>query len=135
MKKYLIFYILLLSIAGCGRQIPEPENLIEKMAIVPSAPKAEASHVGESGKFTVRHFVRGKDVFVECIIRDFSFTGQGEQQSGKLILSVDGKRKDEIQTAAFIIKDVNKGQHTIKLELVDEQNRPYSIEQEFQIHI
>ncbi|RFU71150.1 hypothetical protein D0469_04220 [Peribacillus saganii] len=135
MKKFLIFYILLLSCAGCGRQIPEPENLIENLAKVPSAPNAEASQLGDAEKFIVRHFVRGNDVFVECIIKDFSFTRQDEQQSGKLIVSVDGKRKEEIQTAAFIIKGVDKGPHTIKLELVDEKNRPYSIEKEFKIHI
>ena len=55
--------------------------------------------------FFISHQVKGNDVYVECRIKDISF----RNDLATIILTVDGKRMDEINHPAFVIKGIQKG--------------------------
>lgn len=87
--------------------------------------------------FFVQSKTNGKDVFVECILSGISFRQSDHkgQKVGKLVIWVDGKRTKEVNAAAFIIKGLPPGQHEVKLEVVDLNNKSYGLTSEFLVNI
>jgi hypothetical protein len=118
---------LLLILTGCKEEIPKPEsfNLISK---------AEAAT--EKKNISVKHVVQGKQVYVECIVPDVTFSNNNAgKRKGKIVVTVDGKRYQEYRTAAFIIKGMNKGIHHLKVEVHDLSNKSLGISKQFYITI
>jgi hypothetical protein len=91
----------------------------------------------EIPSFLVHHQTRGNDVFVECILTGISFrqNDHSKEKVGKVLVSIDGKKKQEVTTAAFIIKGISPGNHKLKLEVVNLKNEPYGLEKEFLVDI
>lgn len=85
----------------------------------------------------VQSRTKGNNVFVECILSGISFrqSDQHDRKVGKLVIWLDGKRTKEVNSAAFIIKGLPPGEHTVKLEVVDLKNVPYGITKEFLVNI
>jgi hypothetical protein len=85
----------------------------------------------------VQSKTNGKDVFVECILSGISFrqSDHNGQKVGKLVIWVDGKRTKEVNAAAFIIKGLPPGNHEVKLEVVDLDNKSYGLTSEFLVNI
>jgi hypothetical protein len=118
---------LLLILTGCKEEIPEPEsfNFITK---------AEAAT--EKSSISVKHVVQGKQVYVECIVPNVTFSSNNvRKQKGKIVVTVDGKRYEEYRTAAFIIKGMNKGVHHLKVDVHGLNNKPLGISKQFYITI
>ncbi|MEK3855246.1 lipoprotein [Cytobacillus sp. FSL H8-0458] len=140
MKKYIFILLVIFVLAACQKDIPEPETKAEASPPV-NAVKAEqllpVSGVESSAKdpFFVRHQIKGKEVFVECIARDVSFRKQSSKERGKILLYINGKKKDEIHSAAFIIKGLPSGKHLIGLELVKGDSAEASLKREFLVVI
>ena len=87
--------------------------------------------------FIVQHQVKGNNIFVECILTGISFreSDQTRQKIGKLIVSIDGKKSQEVVSAAFIMKNLSPGEHKVKLEVVNLNNEPYGLMKEFLVNI
>ncbi|MDR7076407.1 hypothetical protein J2Y03_001410 [Neobacillus niacini] len=85
----------------------------------------------------VQSKVKSNNVFVECILTGISFreSDQKVQKVGKVIIWLDGKRTQEVNTAAFIIKNLPPGRHEVKLEVVDLKNVSYGLTNEFLVNI
>lgn len=85
----------------------------------------------------VQSRTKGNNVFVECILSGISFrqSEQNDRKVGKLVIWLDGKRTKEVNSAAFIIKGLPPGEHSVKLEVVDLKNVPYGVTQEFLVNI
>jgi hypothetical protein len=85
----------------------------------------------------VQHQIKGETVLINCIVSGISFreTDHSTKKLGKLIIWIDGKKKSEAHSAAFMIKEFPPGRHKIKLEVVDLNNVPYRLEQEFMVNI
>ncbi|WP_223595967.1 hypothetical protein [Neobacillus bataviensis] len=85
----------------------------------------------------VKHHTRGNQVMVECIVTGISFreSEHNKHKVGKMVVWVDGKRNLEIASAAFIIKNLSPGSHTLKLEVVKLNNAPYGLDKEFVVNI
>lgn len=85
----------------------------------------------------VQYESKGHNVFVECIVTGVTFREKNDsnQKAGKMIVWIDGKKSKEVSTAAFIIKDLAKGNHKLKLEVVDLHNKPYGLTKEFMVNI
>ncbi|MEK5443254.1 MULTISPECIES: hypothetical protein [unclassified Fredinandcohnia] len=78
----------------------------------------------------VNHHVRGNDVYLECIISNFLFKqsgGRKKEGEGHLNVIVDGRRTEKISTAAFIIKGLTKGEHTLKIQVVHNDLTNYDL--------
>lgn len=94
-------------------------------------------NINQTPSLVVQTSIKDKNVYVECILTGISFR-QSEQNSkkvGKLVIYVDGKKTDVVNSAAFIIKGLKPGQHGVKLEVVDLKNEPYGIRKEFLVNI
>ncbi|MBU8907141.1 hypothetical protein [Desertibacillus haloalkaliphilus] len=94
----------------------------------------------EKRTMKVNHEVKDKDVYVDCIVSDFTFSeeragGSHVDGEGHIHLFVDDKRVDSIYQAAFIIKGLPTGNHTIKLELAKNDHTSYGLEEEFEVSI
>lgn len=89
---------------------------------------------------SVKHQVKGNDIYVECVISNFNFSTRDDKKLNKngygyLQLYLNGKKIDNIYTAAFIIKGLPVGKHQIKLELVHNDSTPYGVAKEFEVTI
>jgi hypothetical protein len=91
----------------------------------------------KSPSLYVQTKTKGNNVFVECILTGVSFrqSDQQDRKVGKLVIWLDGKKTKEVNSAAFIIKGLPPGEHTVKLEVVDLKNVPYGVTQEFLVNI
>ncbi|KEF38586.1 hypothetical protein M670_02212 [Schinkia azotoformans MEV2011] len=89
---------------------------------------------------SVKHQVKGKDIYVECVISNFTFSKKDHKKInqngfGYMQLYLNNQKIDNIYTAAFIVKGLPAGKHQIKLELVHNDGTPYNIQKEFDVTI
>ncbi|QED47419.1 hypothetical protein [Cytobacillus dafuensis] len=129
MKYFAYLYIIssmLLTVSGCHRDKPKPETKIVAQHIHFTNLNNEIPVIGTAAtihsRFFVKHQVTGKDVLIECIVNGVSFRESNSSDKGKIILYIDGKKREEISTAAFIVKDLSSGTHRLKLEVVKGNN-------------
>lgn len=85
----------------------------------------------------INHTVKGRDVFVECIVPGFSFKDNVERIEGEghIHVYLNGKKIKDVNRAAFILKDLPKGKHKITLKFVYNDNTPYRYSKSFPVHI
>jgi hypothetical protein len=124
-----------LSLIACQRDVPEPET---KMVVSAAQIPIVTGVVSNKGDpFLVKAFVKGNDVFVECVISNFSFHKQDKvgTRTGKLLVYVDGKKFDEFHTAAFIIRELSRGNHRITLQIINNNGQITSLKKDLIISI
>ena len=129
--KWLIAMFAVFALAGCRTNIPEPES------ISPSASMSEAEAQATEKKWTVRHLLRGENLFVELIVPDISFSNNGTNphKKGQVAVYVNGKHYNTYHTAAFIVKGLEPGRHQINIKLIDQRNRSLGYEKSFAVSI
>lgn len=135
--------ILLGIISGCQKdmQVQESKPLVKSIfkTNFMEATYVKAKHFRNEGtpSLFVHYETRGTNLFVECIVNGISFRekDQSKQKVGKMIVWIDGKKSQEISSAAFVIKQLPSGNHRFKLEVVNLQNVPYGISKEFMVNI
>lgn len=134
--KYISIFFLLLNITGCQKELPEPEVKFQVVPMSTINTEHDLPVAIEQGRepFMVQHHVKGDNVFVECMIPNISFR-EDSKNKGKIILMIDGKKREEIHTAAFIIKGLGRGTHQISLEVVTPNNEPYHLKKEFAVSV
>lgn len=126
MKRYIELTILSILLTGIL-------SGFQKSPVLPIVSKYSEN----SPSLYVQSRTKGNNVFVECILSGISFrqSDQHDRKVGKLVIWLDGKRTKEVNSAAFIIKGLPPGEHTVKLEVVDLKNVPYGITKEFLVNI
>lgn len=128
MKSIHAFILVLIVLTGCRQHIPEPETSAAELT--------KESFAADEKSFTVRHFVQGRAVLVECFVPGITFAAGGQgQKHGKILVYADGRLFGEFETAAFILKGLEKGSHRIKVEIVTVQNRKTGFSKEFEATI
>lgn len=137
---FLTAYSFILT--ACGNEIPEPET---KFAVEPvhifepgdGQRSVEAANMDMAPQFFVRHLVKGKNVYVECIIPGVSFREDSGQNTAKIGLRVDGRKQEDVTSAAFIIKNLPAGSHTIQLDVLKKDNTSFhnDLKKEFTVRI
>lgn len=85
--------------------------------------------------FSVKTFIKGDDVYIECYAKDYRFTQSAKKELASIAVLIDDIKQSEHKTAAFILKDLTNGKHTIKLELIDQNGEATGLVKEFQVHI
>lgn len=148
MKKYgqllLISSFFVGILFGCQRDLPRPKtesklfsfhhsHLIHPNNNVSAANADQAVRPSISVQFETK----GHNLFVECIVSGITFRESNElnQRVGKMKVWVDGKKKQDITAAAFVIKSLPTGRHLLKLEVVGLHNEPYGLSKEFTVNI
>ncbi|MGM7635954.1 hypothetical protein [Bacillus sp. Hm123] len=127
-----IVAMVFMMLTGCKLNFPEPEAL----STVPEVKEVEAEGT-KNHSWTVSHTLKGQQVLVECVVENVSFSTEGRQ--GKVIghaaVYIDGAFYKKYDTAAFIVKGLTPGKHTIDVKLVDKSNQPLGYEKTFQVTI
>ncbi len=134
-RKMVFVFLIGLLLNACHKDIPDPE-VKREVSIVPMHTVRAENDVVVLGmkseqSFSVQHHVKENNVYVECFIPDISFTNRNTS----LIVSVDGKQKKVVTTAAFIIKGLSKGSHQIQLQVVEKNQRREDMKKNFEVLI
>ncbi|WP_066289482.1 hypothetical protein [Bacillus sp. FJAT-29937] len=140
MKRFIYLYILCLfvGLAGCQNDKPKPETKLMIQAVNIS----NLDHYipvmalpASKDPFYVNHQVKGKNIFIECVVPGITFRDSNHSNKGSIILYVDGKKKEKISSAAFIVKGLPAGSHRIKLEVVKDNQPTPIMKKEFYVTI
>ncbi len=126
--KFLLIVCLLLMISGFEKNRSQPVTYTDVFPIKNSDLKQDES-------FYVRHQVKNNDVLIECIVQGITFRDINANNKGKIIIYVDGKKREEISSAAFIIKGLSSGTHRLKLEVIKTNDASYNLQKEFYVTI
>ncbi|WP_083402235.1 hypothetical protein [Bacillus sp. MUM 116] len=136
--------IFVLSIMSGGQNdVPKAESNPKLIPIVHASTykmddiSVFSENSNESPSLFVNYQARGKNVMVECILTGISFreSDKTKEKLGKMLVWVDGRKYQEVSTAAFIIKGLAPGNHKLKLEVTDLNNQPYGLTKEFMVNI
>lgn len=130
-----IFSLVLVFVTGCTEDKPRPKGMVgdvipvqvndisnDIVAVVSQKPK---------DTFDINYHTREQNVYVECFIPGFHF----EKGEGFLNVTVDGQKKNEIYTAAFILKGLDKGDHNIVVEVVHSDETFENMKKTFKVKI
>ncbi|QWC24360.1 hypothetical protein KJK41_08620 [Bacillus haikouensis] len=127
MKKYIVLAAaLLVVLSGCRDNAPpEPESFS-------FVKKAQAQET-----LSVKHIVQGNQVFIECIVPDVTFSSSRKgAKKGKIVVTsnTNGLYK-EFHTAAFVVKNLPKGNHILTIEVVSPKNKSLGIKKQLYVTI
>ncbi|WP_338469934.1 hypothetical protein R4Z10_14090 [Niallia sp. XMNu-256] len=136
MKKKLIpiFFPLLFIMGACQSDKPEPPQTNQNFSLYGEIQAAASSFEEQDNKensFFVKHHIKDKDLFIECIVEGTSF----REKEAKIIVYIDGIKREEVNQAAFIIKGLKPGNHHIKLVLQTELSVKATVSKEFNVKI
>lgn len=133
MKKLIMIFLALLVVSGCSQHIPKPKDI---KSIYKSffEIKAEAATLPDQD-FTVKTFVKENNVYIECYMKNYRFSQVNEKEWVTIMVSIDGKKHSEQSTAAFIVKQVPNGKHTIRLDIINKDGEQIGLTKEFEVHI
>lgn len=136
MKMLISLCGLLMIVSACGHKMPEPENK-SKEAGFPGHPSVQAasSKINSDDSFEVKHFIKGNALYVECFLKDFSFTPLSKEQGAFIRMSLDGREFDDYHRAAFVAKAIPFGKHEVNLEIYDENGKPPGLEKKIIVEI
>lgn len=135
MKRMILVLTVLMAATGCGKKIPEPENVTATTTIQGSDLKAATTVQTVDEEFQVKTFVKGNSVFVECYLNGYSFSGDDSKQLASISVLIDNHKKIDMHTAAFILKDIPHGLHKIKLEVLNDSGQKTGLNKEIEVHI
>lgn len=141
MKRLYAFVLLLFVLTGCVEDKPRPEG---KLEIVPLHvtnvlnDSVEVVSQQHDESINIKHHIRNQNVYVECYIPNFTFKekrGNKVKGEGHLILHVDGEKVDDMNTAAFIVKGLEKGVHEMSVEVVHNDSTSYNLKKTWNVTI
>jgi hypothetical protein len=133
MKKiiYLTSLFMILTIlVSCQNDKPKPETKRDFSFLSNGMVYASSFATKEiEDPFFVKHYIKGRDVYIECIVKGASF----REKNAKIIVYIDGKKEDERTNSAFILKGLKPGKHHIQLQLKKAENSNAAIIEEFNV--
>lgn len=116
--------VILLMIICCVPVVGFSESLEEEVT-------AKADPV------LVNHRIKDNDLFVECVIPNFSFDQDNGKKDyhGYIDVFLDGKKQKSVKQAAFIVHNLPEGKHTIRLDIMRKDGGRYLSLEEFEVEI
>jgi hypothetical protein len=120
---------------------PRPEGKLEIVPLDVTSVSNEAIEVvNQQNKqsLLIKHHIRNQDVYVECYIPNFTFKEKGGNKvkgEGHITVHVDGKKVDDMNTAAFIVKGLDKGVHEMTVEVVHNDSTSYNLKKTWTVSI
>jgi hypothetical protein len=122
--------MILTILVSCQNDKPKPETKRGFSLVSPEKVFASSFVTEEvEDPFFVKHHVKGRDVYIECIVKGASF----REKNAKIIVYIDGKKEEEKTNAAFVLKGLEPGKHQIQLQLKKAKNSNSAIIEEFNV--
>lgn len=133
----MMFFVALFLLVSCQNDKPKPET---KVVVAPSEQSLLTEPVSAQVErsMTIHQHVKGRNVYIECVVSHFSFTNRFQEQTegkGFIKVSLDNKPIAQVSQAAFTLKDLPLGRHTVKLEVMKSEGVSYGLTKEFVVHI
>jgi hypothetical protein len=141
MKRLLTFGFLCFLLTGCTEDKPKPEGKVEVFPLQVSNINRNVVEVvsqKQNSTFTIKHHVRNQNLYVECYIPHFTFKEKGGKKvngEGYIVVYVDGKKVDDMNTAAFIVKGLDKGIHDMTIEVFHNDSSSYNLKKSWKVTI
>ena len=141
MKRLLALVFILIGLTGCVEDKPRPKgsvNLVPLNVTNVSNDVIEVVSHNQLASLNIKHHVRNQDVYVECYIPNFSFKEKGGNKvigEGHIVVFVDGKKIDDMNTAAFIVKGLERGVHEMMVEVVHNDSTTYDLKKTWTVSI
>ncbi|MFC5712284.1 hypothetical protein ACFPU1_05780 [Thalassorhabdus alkalitolerans] len=110
---------------------------IEPLQIVPVnkvTSEVTKESMQEDG-WSLQYKVKEANIYVECILPDFSLSMNEQKGDGYLLLKLDGSEIGRMDQAAFVIKGLPAGDHEITIQPVDHEGKAHAKEMSFEITI
>ncbi|QPC46228.1 hypothetical protein [Mangrovibacillus cuniculi] len=85
--------------------------------------------------FTVNHLVQQQDVYVDCYVEGVTLSGLGKGKKAKAVVSIDGIVVGQFHQAAFILKDVSKGEHILTVEIKERTGKSLGMKKDLPISV
>lgn len=85
----------------------------------------------------INYKIKGKDVYIECIIPNFSFQNEHDEENlerGNVHVFLNNKKYKEVNQAAFILKNLPSGNHKITLKFLNDDGT-HRFSKSFYVHI
>ena len=85
----------------------------------------------------LNHRVKGSDVFIECLIPNFSFDegNTTKEYHGYLDVYLDGEKYETVERAAFVLRNLPEGKHSIRLDIMRKDGGRYLSLKEMKVEI
>ncbi|MDQ0231296.1 hypothetical protein [Metabacillus malikii] len=137
----MIIVIVCLVLTACAKDRPKADILEVQPLHVTDINSEEVIQVSQQNiksELKLNFHIRNQDVFVESYIPNFSFKEKGGQKKngeGYLAVYVDGKLIDEIDTAAFVVKNLPIGKHVLTVEVFHNDSTTYHLKESFDVNI
>lgn len=143
MIKLLLSFLLFVAFVGNDSvapsiQLKENNFSIRSIPFTDEHEKVVVNSKQNDKRFQVNYELKGEDIFIECLVKDFTFKRDkvgsfNKDGEGHIHLYVNESKVDSIFQPSFIIKSLPSGTYNIKLQLVHNDLTPYGIEEEFEI--
>jgi hypothetical protein len=136
MKVLISVFTLLVIVSACGNKLPEPENGSKKIGFL-AHPQASAASIQAQNdeSFDVKYFVKENSLYLDCFVKDFTFSPLPNKEQASIRLYVDGRKLNDYDTAAFVVKSIPTGRHEIKLEIFHKNGKPAGLAKSFNVNI
>jgi hypothetical protein len=145
MKFLMLMMVNVILLVGCSLHNNDKVDLSENITVVPievnESDTLEAVAKNEKRSLSVKHEVKGKDVYIECYVPNFHFSQENvgkrnKDGEGHIHLYLNGEKITKIYKAAFIVKGLPSGKHKIKIEIAHNNHTPYDkLDEELEVEI
>lgn len=140
-----IVVLLVVLIAGVVLLVSDPLAVSDSYqreadSITTTAPIQEDALAGTKPQLALNVTTEGNTANVELLTQNFQFAplhSNAEQKHGMghAHVYVDGELKGQVDQAEFVLKELPKGEHELRVELAYSNHLPYKVEAVQQIEI
>ncbi|WP_223700349.1 DUF2846 domain-containing protein [Sutcliffiella deserti] len=142
MKKISCVFVclVLMLLVACKEDQQKPEANVATAHQEASIYVKEVSAVTKKPlTMTVHHRTKNQQVYVECIVApDFHFTEKRKKKKygeGHLDVYLNNKKIGVFSQGAFILKDLEKGKHSVTMKLIHNDETEYGIAETFEVNV
>jgi len=139
--KLTYLFTSLIILLGSTIHVQATETLTNQDITITPLQSTGVVHVNTSqqeNELKVDYEVSGGDVYVECFVNGFHFNENKagslhQENEGHIRLYINDEHVETLYQPAFIIQDLPKGSHEIKVMIVKNDRSPYELEETFMV--
>ncbi|SFE41957.1 hypothetical protein [Alteribacillus iranensis] len=136
MWKYIMLALSIGSLTGMFLFHGEESQAMEILEIRSDVSVQAANMKGiKQENWSLQYKLKNQDLYVECIIPDFSLTKEMKENGGYLLIKMNGQKTAEMHQAAFMLKNMPPGEHTMEIIPVEHNGKQFAEPISFEIKV